>query len=117
MFVNSEKELKKLNRKRNIMDKKTIVLIFSNMCGPCHMFLPVWNDFVASQKQNKNLNVVAIEVSFVEGVTNPELKEMIRKMSLKNPYVPNVARYNPESKRLGMFRLQRTVADLKRFTK
>ena len=117
MFVNSESELKKLNRKQKILDKKTVVLIFSNMCGPCHMFLPIWRDFVTTQKQNKNINVIAIEVSFVDGVTNPALKEMIRKMTLKNPYVPNVARYNPESKRLGIFRLQRTVADLKRFAK
>lgn len=117
MFVNSDNELAKLNKKRKLLSKDTIVLIFSNMCGPCHMFLPTWKAFVDDVGKNKSFDAIAIEVGYLKGVTNTDLSNMIKTMSERNPYVPNVAKYNSKSKRVQMFKKDRTVEALSLFTK
>lgn len=117
MFVNSETELVSLNRKRNLLSKDTIVLIFSSMCGPCHMFLPTWKVFVNNLSKNKSVDAIAIEVGYLKGVKNKELSNMIEKMSKKNPYVPNVAKYDSKTKRVQMFKKDRSVEALNLFMK
>lgn len=117
MFVNNEQELAKLNKKRNLLSKDTIVLLFSSMCGPCHMFLPIWKAFVNEVGKNKSVDAIAIEVGYLKGVTNTNLSNMIKKMSKKNPYVPNVAKYNSESKRVQMFKKDRSIESLSLFMK
>lgn len=117
MFVNNEQELAKLNKKRNLLSKDTIVLLFSSMCGPCHMFLPTWKAFVNEVGKNKSVDAIAIEVGYLKGVTNTNLSNMIKKMSKKNPYVPNVAKYNSKSKRVQMFKEDRSVESLSLFMK
>ena len=117
MFVNNEQELARLNKKRNLLSKDTIVLLFSNMCGPCHMFLPTWKAFVNKVGKNKSVDAIAIEVGYLKGVTNTNLSNMIKKMSEKNPYVPNVAKYNSESNRVQMFNKDRSVESLSLFMK
>lgn len=117
MFVDNEQELAKLNKKRNLLSKDTIVLLFSSMCGPCHMFLPTWKAFVNEVGKNKSVDAIAIEVGYLKGVTNTNLSNMIKKMSKKNPYVPNVAKYNSKSKRVQMFKKDRSVESLSLFMK
>lgn len=117
MFVNNKKELASLNRKRNLLRKDTIVLIFSSMCGPCHMFLPTWKAFVDNLKKDKSIDAIAIEVGYLKGVENTDLSNMIENMSKKNPYVPNVAKYDSTTKTVQMFKKDRSVEALNRFMK
>ena len=82
MFVNNIESLNKLNRKRTLLNQDTIVLIFSNRCGPCHMFLPVWKQFVENytkkvRKDKKKRDVIAIEVEYLSQVKNERAKVIV----------------------------------------
>lgn len=120
MFVNNIESLNKLNRKRTLLNQDTIVLIFSNRCGPCHMFLPVWKQFVENypkvKKNKKKRDLIAIEVEYLSQVKNEKLKHMIEKMSEKNPYVPNIAKYSIENNKITMFKSDRTKENLTLFS-
>lgn len=93
MIVNSKEEMVKLNGQKKILDKDTIILIFSSNCGPCHMFIPIWKDFVKKNK-NSSTNTIAIEVNYLKDVSNDNLSNTIKQMYTKKPYVPNVAKYD-----------------------
>ena len=116
MFVDSEESLLKLNRKRKFLHKDTILLLFSSMCGPCHMFLPTWKQFMTTCKNDKNIDTFAIEVSFLSRVKNEQLSNMIKTMSKKNRYVPNIAKYNAKDQKITLFKADRTVEKLKHFS-
>ena len=108
-YIYDKKSLKAVQK--NSFDKDTIYLIYSKHCGPCHMFLPLWTAF--TKKHNKDS--VAVEVSFVNSITNPLIKKNLENMMEAKPYVPNVAKHSMKTNRTYLFNKDRTMKNLLKF--
>jgi thiol-disulfide isomerase/thioredoxin len=114
--IKDESSLKLANRKT--FDKNTLVLIYSQFCGPCHMFLPIWAEFVNMLKnKNNDMHVCAIESSFLNKVTNKQLASITGKMMINYPYVPNISKFNSKTNRIYMFNKDKTLRNLSLFFK
>jgi hypothetical protein len=90
-----------------IFSNPLCVFLHSNNCGPCKLFSKVWERVVHSFSNDNNVTFLKIEVGMISQIKEhaPQFhNKVLKKMILSYGYVPNIAKYNPLTKRVSILK-------------
>ena len=105
LIINDLQSIKKLVTMR--FTNPLCVFLHSYNCGPCKLFSKVWERVINSYSNDNNVTFLKIDVGMLSQIKEhaPQFhNKVIEKMILSYGYVPNIAKYNPLTRRLSILK-------------
>ena len=119
IIIDTKNKVSKYLKNKDLLQNDLIVFVYSNLCGPCHMFMSTWNELMKRVPNEDDKLYLKIEVSVLEDVKNENLTfydKIVKRMFQLQSGVPNIAKYNKKTKRVISFKKERVLSALENFT-